>query len=102
MQLRGMNVEWTNHLVLPHGNDRMVLGDSDSGEALVLAERDGDGWTVSAPWGDAETVAADSRGAAITAMTDMALALGSEVGYSAFVPSYPGPDGTPVSLMDMP
>lgn len=102
MQLRGMNVERTDHVIIPHGLDRMVLGGFESGEAIIVAQRDGDGWSIEAPWHDAETVSTGGRAAAIQIMAEMATAVLPGDSHSTFVRGVMGADETFIPLEELP
>lgn len=91
----------TDHIVLPHGTDRMVLGETSSGQAIIVAQRDGGQWEITSPWTDAEPVVTDLRTTAVDLMIDMALAVSPGTGYSTLVPEYESPAGA-VSLRDIP
>ena len=77
----------TDHQIVPFDTELMKLFNGDDGTVIVTATRaDGVGgtWTVSAE-GVADVTAAD-RQAAITAMTEQALAALGGTGYSTTVP----------------
>lgn len=73
----------TDHQIVPFGADLMRLYDRD-GAVVVTAERTSGTWTIHADTVD--DVTADDRGAAVTAMTEQALAVLPGDGYSTFVP----------------
>lgn len=77
----------THHQIIPISNDKMTMFCFHCGPTphqIVTADRDGDGWTVTAEGADAVT--AGTRRDAITAMLDTALAILPDDGYSVTVP----------------
>jgi hypothetical protein len=72
----------TDHQIVAHGDDTMALYDN-TGKTLAWATRRGDGWNVKSDQGE-ET--APNRAAAVTAMTEHALAALGGDGYSTLVP----------------
>jgi hypothetical protein len=98
--IRAFVINETDHIILPHGEDRMVLGDMVPGpesQAIIVANRSPAGWLVTSPWTDTGDVTAGDRNSAIDAMIDMALTVLPGAGYGTFVPDYETPAG-PVSL----
>jgi hypothetical protein len=94
--IRAFVINETDHIILPHGEHRMVLGDMVPGpdsRAIIVADRNPEGWLVTSPWTDAEDVSAETRNDAIDAMIDMALAVLPGTGYGTFVPDYETPAG---------
>lgn len=74
----------TNHQIVGFGADHMKLFDATTGEPIVTATRTDGTWTITADGID--DVTATDRGAAITAMTEHALAILPGSGYSTLVP----------------
>lgn len=74
----------TDHQIVPFGDDLMQLFDSNNGTAIVTATRTDGTWTVHAEGID--DVTAPDRPAAITALTEQALAALPGTGYSTTVP----------------
>jgi hypothetical protein len=85
MAVQGFLAE-TDHIVLPHGSERMVLGGRLSGQAIVVAERADGVWTVSSPWTDDPDVTANTRAEAVQGMEDMALAISPDTGFTTWEP----------------
>lgn len=100
MTIQQLQVE-TDHVILPHGRDRMVLGGRTSGQAIIVAERDGDVWTISSPWTEDPPQTADTRNDAIDIMEDMALEISPADGYSTFEPDVQTEEGN-VPLRELP
>lgn len=74
----------TNHQIVGFGTEHMKLFDATTGEPIVTATREGSEWTITAD-GTPDATAPD-RPAAITAMTEQALAALPGTGYSTLVP----------------
>ena len=74
----------TDHMIVAFGSDIMQLFNSSDGLVIVTATRTAGTWTMHAD-GIADITAAD-RPAAITAMTEHALAALPGTGYSTTVP----------------
>ncbi|QNL30747.1 hypothetical protein SEA_ESTES_38 [Mycobacterium phage Estes] len=74
----------TDHQVVGFGVDHMKLFDARTGEPLVSASRVDGEWTIEAT--GIPDVTASDRGAALTAMTEQALASLSGNGYSTLIP----------------
>lgn len=94
--IRAFTINETDHIILPHGENRMVLGDMVPGpdsRAIIVADRYPEGWLVTSPWTDAEDITAEDRNGAIDAMIDMALEILPGTGYGTFVPNYETPAG---------
>ncbi|MGV0627221.1 hypothetical protein [Mycolicibacter minnesotensis] len=75
----------TDHQVVPIGADLMHLLDNQDGAVIAAAARTSKGrWQVSAD--GADTVTVNDRTAAVTALTETALAVLGGTGYSTMVP----------------
>lgn len=74
----------TDHQIVTFGNNMMMLFNADDGAVLVTADRAGDTWTIKAAGSSDAT--ATGREAAVTAMTERALAILPGTGYSTLVP----------------
>lgn len=74
----------TDHQIVAFGPNLMQLFESNTGNLIVTATRSDDEWTIAAE--GVPDVTATSRHAAITAMTEQALAALGGSGYSTLVP----------------
>jgi hypothetical protein len=74
----------TDHQIAAFGDDLMRLFDSATGEPIVTATRADGTWTVTAD--SVPDVTAADRSAALTAMTEQALAALPGAGYSTLIP----------------
>lgn len=73
----------TDHRIVGHNPDLMQLYDAD-GSLVATATREDGTWTVTA--GGVPDVSSESRGDAITALTEQALKALGGTGYSTMVP----------------
>lgn len=74
----------TDHQIVGFGTEHMKLFDSATGDPIVTATREGGTWTVTAA--GVPDVTATDRAAALTAMTEQALAALPGAGYSTLIP----------------
>lgn len=103
MQLNGMDV-FTHHKIDAYGMEKMVLKDCSTGQAIVVAWRDGQTWDISAPAApDYPHVQTEGRNEAIDIMIhQVALEVSEGTGYSTQVPDVQVAENMWVNLREIP
>lgn len=76
----------TSHQIVGFGTEHMKLFDATTGEPIVTATRTDGTWTIAVDSSSIPDVTTTDRPAAITAMTEQALAALPGTGYSTLVP----------------
>lgn len=74
----------TDYQVIPFGDNKMGLYESDSGDTFAIAEREDGEWTITAD--DVDDKTADSRSKAIDKLKDLAMESLDTEGFSVTVP----------------